>query len=156
MTLDHFDVAVWMNCVWPDPCTPVSQSCRGICSTHFPNLFQVVTNHRPPHYFSLQPSSNFQAAGRIGKYESRDYAKAFLNEKATCPDLRSSFFFLLHCYEYNDAVAEESKAVAQGAIPKGRGFEPHRGHFWLSRHEARAYQRRGKRATTFNYLSSVT
>ena len=29
----------------------------------------------------------------------------------------------------NDALAERSKAVAQGAIPKGRGFEPHRRHF---------------------------
>ena len=28
-----------------------------------------------------------------------------------------------------DALAERSKAVAQGAIPKGRGFEPHRRHF---------------------------
>ena len=28
-----------------------------------------------------------------------------------------------------DALAERSKAVAQGAIPKGRGFEPHRCHF---------------------------
>ena len=27
-----------------------------------------------------------------------------------------------------DALAERSKAVAQGAIPKGRGFEPHRRH----------------------------
>ena len=30
----------------------------------------------------------------------------------------------------NDALAERSKAVAQGAIPKGRGFEPHRRHFF--------------------------
>ena len=29
----------------------------------------------------------------------------------------------------NDTLAERSKAVAQGAIPKGRGFEPHRQHF---------------------------
>ena len=28
-----------------------------------------------------------------------------------------------------DTLAERSKAVAQGAIPKGRGFEPHRRHF---------------------------
>ena len=28
-----------------------------------------------------------------------------------------------------EALAEQSKAVAQGAIPKGRGFEPHRRHF---------------------------
>ena len=28
-----------------------------------------------------------------------------------------------------DTLAERSKAVAQGAIPKGRGFEPHRCHF---------------------------
>ena len=30
---------------------------------------------------------------------------------------------------YMDTLAERSKAVAQGAIPKGRGFEPHRCHF---------------------------
>ena len=29
-----------------------------------------------------------------------------------------------------DSLAERSKAVAQGAIPKGRGFEPHRRHFF--------------------------
>ena len=28
-----------------------------------------------------------------------------------------------------DSLAERSKAVAQGAIPKGRGFEPHRCHY---------------------------
>ena len=28
----------------------------------------------------------------------------------------------------NDGLAERSKAVAQGAIPKGRGFEPHSRH----------------------------
>ena len=28
-----------------------------------------------------------------------------------------------------DSLAERSKAVAQGAIPKGRGFEPHSCHF---------------------------
>jgi hypothetical protein len=28
-----------------------------------------------------------------------------------------------------NTLAERSKAVAQGAIPKGRGFEPHRCHF---------------------------
>ena len=30
---------------------------------------------------------------------------------------------------FRDTLAEQSKAVAQGAIPKGRGFEPHRCHF---------------------------
>ena len=30
--------------------------------------------------------------------------------------------------EATDALAERSKALAQGAIPKGRGFEPHRRH----------------------------
>ena len=30
-----------------------------------------------------------------------------------------------------DTLAERSKAVAQGAIPKGCGFEPHRCHFDL-------------------------
>ena len=30
-----------------------------------------------------------------------------------------------------DALAERSKAVAQGAIPKGRRFEPHSCHFLL-------------------------
>ena len=32
-----------------------------------------------------------------------------------------------------DTLAERSKAVAQGAIPKGRGFEPHRCHFYNAR-----------------------
>ena len=31
-----------------------------------------------------------------------------------------------------DSVAERSKAVAQGAILKGRGFEPHRCHSYTS------------------------
>ena len=30
--------------------------------------------------------------------------------------------------DLKDTLAERSKAVAQGAIPKGRGFEPHRCH----------------------------
>ena len=29
----------------------------------------------------------------------------------------------------HDSLAERSKAVAQGAIPKGRAFEPHSCHF---------------------------
>ena len=31
-----------------------------------------------------------------------------------------------------DSVAERSKAVAQGAIPQGRGFETHRCHSYTS------------------------
>ena len=31
--------------------------------------------------------------------------------------------------EWRDSLAEWSKAVAQGAIPKGRGLEPHSWHF---------------------------
>ena len=31
-----------------------------------------------------------------------------------------------------DSLAERSKAVAQGAIPQGRGFEPHSCHFPIS------------------------
>ena len=38
-----------------------------------------------------------------------------------------------------DALVERSKAVAQGAIPKGRGFEPH------SRHAARSLVRPGQK-----------
>ena len=30
---------------------------------------------------------------------------------------------------FRGTLAEQSKAKAQGAIPKGRGFEPHRCHF---------------------------
>ena len=37
-----------------------------------------------------------------------------------------------------DTLAERSKAVAQGAIPKGRGFEPHSCHF---AHAPRAEER---------------
>ena len=36
---------------------------------------------------------------------------------------------MLCCLVTKDTLAERSKAVAQGAIPKGRGFEPHRCHF---------------------------
>ena len=32
------------------------------------------------------------------------------------------------CFAKHDSLAERSKAVAQGAIPKGRGFEPHSCH----------------------------
>ena len=32
----------------------------------------------------------------------------------------------------HDSLAERSKAVAQGAIPKGRGFKPHSCHFLTS------------------------
>ena len=31
-----------------------------------------------------------------------------------------------------DSLAERSKAVAQGAIPQGRGFEPHSCHFAIA------------------------
>ena len=31
----------------------------------------------------------------------------------------------------HDSLAERSKAVAQGAIPKGRGFEPHSCHYLM-------------------------
>ena len=34
----------------------------------------------------------------------------------------------LHIGPHQDSLAERSKAVAQGAIPKGRGFEPHSCH----------------------------
>ena len=40
-----------------------------------------------------------------------------------------------------DTLAERSKAVAQGAIPKGRGFEPHRCHFLGEALEHRKLQR---------------
>ena len=43
-----------------------------------------------------------------------------------------------------DALAERSKAVAQGAIPKGRGFEPHRRHFRLL-HQRNLTSRMGDR-----------
>ena len=43
-----------------------------------------------------------------------------------------------------DALAERSKAVAQGAIPKGRGFKPHRRHFCLL-HQRNLTSRMGDR-----------
>ena len=39
---------------------------------------------------------------------------------------------------WHDSLAERSKAVAQGAIPQGRGFEPHSCHFVLSGLDFRA------------------
>ena len=44
----------------------------------------------------------------------------------------------------HDAEAERSKAVAQGAIPKGRGFEPHSCQFVT----------RSEMNTTFKYMAS--
>ena len=40
-------------------------------------------------------------------------------------------WMILYQDSLNDALAERSKAVAQGAIPKGRGFEPHSCHFHI-------------------------
>ena len=37
--------------------------------------------------------------------------------------------FLGNSFVHQDSLAERSKAVAQGAIPQGRGFEPHSCHF---------------------------
>ena len=42
---------------------------------------------------------------------------------------RSLLQSMLDQLSTRDTLAERSKAVAQGAIPKGRGFEPHRCHF---------------------------
>ena len=36
---------------------------------------------------------------------------------------------VVDCQDCMDALAEWSKAVAQGASPKGRGFKPHKCHF---------------------------
>ena len=53
----------------------------------------------------------------------------------TCASTRNSLDVLRTGYETHpqghlqDSLAERSKAVAQGAIPKGRGFEPHRRQF---------------------------
>ena len=41
----------------------------------------------------------------------------------------SSFLYFCIVILTCDSLAERSKAVAQGAIPKGRGFEPHSCHF---------------------------
>ena len=47
--------------------------------------------------------------------------------------LRPSLLRTLHGCSFKralkDSLAKRSKAVAQGAIPKGRGFEPHSCHF---------------------------
>ena len=49
---------------------------------------------------------------------------------------KMSLPFVVH----NDTLAERSKAVAQGAIPKGRGFEPHRCHFCQNRFARKVLQ----------------
>jgi len=41
----------------------------------------------------------------------------------------------------HDSLAERSKAVAQGAIPKGRGLEPHSCHLWWPELPAAAARR---------------
>ena len=43
--------------------------------------------------------------------------------------LNPAIDFQIRMKVLKDALAERSEAVAQGAIPKGRGFEPHRCHF---------------------------
>ena len=50
-------------------------------------------------------------------------------QAATCVFGKKAF----GCHE---SLAERSKAVAQGAIPKGRGFEPHSCHFSCMRNYA--------------------
>ena len=40
----------------------------------------------------------------------------------------------------HDSLAERSKAVAQGAIPKGRGFEPHSCHFLIQQSQVGVHQ----------------
>ena len=47
------------------------------------------------------------------------------------PDWSQEGFVPRPMHVAKDTLAERSKAVAQGAIPKGRGFEPHRCHFSL-------------------------
>ena len=37
------------------------------------------------------------------------------------------------CPQWHDSLAEWSKALASGASPKGRGFEPHSCHFSTER-----------------------
>ena len=43
---------------------------------------------------------------------------------------------LFACDVRQDSLAEWSKALASGASPKGRGFEPHSCHFLASRYVA--------------------
>ena len=38
------------------------------------------------------------------------------------------------CDNEHDSLAEWSKALASGASPQGRGFEPHSCHFTMPRH----------------------
>ena len=54
---------------------------------------------------------------------SNAWFAALLPQKAECEGARDNGAFAKH-----DSLAERSKAVAQGAIPKGRGFEPHSCH----------------------------
>ena len=51
----------------------------------------------------------------------------------------SNFVYLFHAVKDATVIcgcigrmAEWSKALALGASPKGRGFEPHSCHFWIS------------------------
>ena len=51
---------------------------------------------------------------------------------------------------YQDSLAERSKAVAQGAIPQGRGLEPHSCHHFKSA-QPRANLRASIQSTTSMY-----
>ena len=63
----------------------------------------------------------------------------------------------------DDALAERSKAVAQGAIPKGRGFEPHRRQFyyvfeklWSVRHSRWRLRRETMKSGESTFLSRAS
>ena len=64
---------------------------------------------------AIHPKS-FASCGWISLHESY----------VTCPGQALS---MLNCSTAHDSLAEWSKALAPGASPQGRGFEPHSCHF---------------------------
>ena len=51
--------------------------------------------------------------------------------------------------KFQDSLAEWSKALAEGASPQGRGFEPHSCHLWVAQtHKDRQRQTETKQRHT--------
>ena len=82
--------------------------------------------HMRPHPASTRNASRARSCTRDMRQWSRLKAA---RRRASGPTGKATRRTRKCLGQAEDTLAERSKAVAQGAIPKGRGFEPHRCHF---------------------------
>ena len=63
----------------------------------------------------------------LGNSKAQGLRRGWVAVSRPCPSrgCPEEHFHVLAIRSWQDSLAERSKAVAQGAIPKGRGFEPH-------------------------------